>query len=112
MLSKRVCPTSTTKGKRIFSASFWYSFYNYFQFDTISKTGIVYNVTKSSVGVIINKQVGNRYIEKRINIRVEHIKHSKCRLEFLRRVKSNARAKADAKAKGGMLLFVFIPFIH
>ena len=58
-------------------------------------------MTKSSVGVIINKQVGNRYIEKRINIRVEHIKHSKCRLGFIRRVKENAKAKADAKAKGG-----------
>ncbi|KAI8615243.1 ribosomal protein L21e-domain-containing protein [Chytriomyces sp. MP71] len=64
------------------------------------KTGIVYNVTKSSVGVIINKQVGNRYIEKRVNLRVEHVKHSKCRLEFLNRVKANAAAKAAAKAKG------------
>ncbi|KAJ3217581.1 hypothetical protein HDU67_007653 [Dinochytrium kinnereticum] len=64
------------------------------------KTGIVYNVTKSSVGIIINKQVGNRYIEKRVNIRVEHIKHSNCRLDFLRRVKLNAKLKSEAKAKG------------
>ncbi|KAJ3039015.1 60S ribosomal protein L21A [Rhizophlyctis rosea] len=64
------------------------------------KTGIIYNVTKTSVGIIINKQVGNRYIEKRVNIRVEHIKHSNCRLDFLRRVKTNAAAKAEAKAKG------------
>ncbi|KAJ3105680.1 60S ribosomal protein L21A [Phlyctochytrium planicorne] len=64
------------------------------------KTGIVYNVTKSSVGVIINKQVGNRYIEKRVNIRIEHIKHSNCRLDFLKRVKTNAKLKAEAKAKG------------
>jgi large subunit ribosomal protein L21e len=64
------------------------------------KTGIIYNVTKSSVGVIINKMVGHRYLEKRVNLRVEHIKHSKCRQEFLDRVKSNAAAKAEAKAKG------------
>ncbi|KNC98578.1 uncharacterized protein SPPG_06263 [Spizellomyces punctatus DAOM BR117] len=64
------------------------------------KTGIIYNVTKSSVGIIINKQVGNRYIEKRVNIRVEHIKHSNCRLDFLRRVKANAAAKKEAKEKG------------
>jgi large subunit ribosomal protein L21e len=51
------------------------------------KTGVVYNVTKSSVGVIFHKVVGNRYMEKRVNIRVEHVKHSKCRLDFLRRVK-------------------------
>ncbi|CAI4282242.1 AKH_1a_G0003850.mRNA.1.CDS.1 [Saccharomyces cerevisiae] len=64
------------------------------------KTGVVYNVTKSSVGVIINKMVGNRYLEKRLNLRVEHIKHSKCRQEFLERVKANAAKRAEAKAQG------------
>lgn len=64
------------------------------------KTGIVFNVTKSSVGVIINKVVGNRYIEKKVNLRVEHVKHSACRQEFLNRVKSNAAAKKEAKANG------------
>jgi ribosomal protein L21E len=28
------------------------------------KTGVVYNVTKSAVGIILYRQVGNRYIEK------------------------------------------------
>jgi len=65
-----------------------------------SRTGIIYNVTKSAVGVIINKKVGNRFIEKRVNLRVEHIKHSKCRDDFLRRVKDNAAAKLKAKADG------------
>ena len=65
------------------------------------KTGVVYNVTKSSVGVICYKTVGNRKMEKRINVRVEHIKHSNCRLDFLKRVKENARLKSEAKAKGG-----------
>ena len=65
------------------------------------KTGIIYNVTKSSVGIIINKRVGNRYIEKRVNVRIEHIKHSKCREDFLRRVKENAQKAKEAKAKGG-----------
>ncbi|KAK9240374.1 ribosomal protein L21e-domain-containing protein [Lipomyces kononenkoae] len=64
------------------------------------KTGIVYNVTKSSVGVIIYKVVGNRYLEKRINVRIEHIKHSKCREEFVKRVKENAARKQEAKEKG------------
>ncbi|CAG8471929.1 15023_t:CDS:2 [Acaulospora morrowiae] len=63
------------------------------------RTGIVYNVTKSAVGVIINKRVGNRYIEKRINVRIEHIKHSKCRDDFLRRVKENAIKKKEARDK-------------
>lgn len=65
------------------------------------RTGIVYNVTPHAVGVIINKIVGNRYIEKRVNIRVEHIRHSKCRQEFLDRVKRNHDSHAEAKAKGG-----------
>ncbi|CAB4375294.1 60S ribosomal protein L21-A [Rhizophagus irregularis] len=64
------------------------------------RTGIIYNVTKSAVGVIINKVVGNRYIEKRVNVRIEHIKHSKCRDDFLRRVKENAIKKKEARAKG------------
>ena len=65
------------------------------------RTGIVYNVTPHAVGVIVNKIVGNRYIEKRVNIRVEHIRHSKCRQEFLDRVKRNHDAHTEAKAKGG-----------
>ncbi|KAG0231196.1 60S ribosomal protein L21-A [Mortierella sp. GBAus27b] len=64
------------------------------------RTGIIYNVTKSAVGVIVNKKVGNRFIEKRVNLRIEHIKHSKCRDDFLRRVKENAAAKLKAKADG------------
>ncbi|EJD35169.1 60S ribosomal protein L21 [Auricularia subglabra TFB-10046 SS5] len=64
------------------------------------RTGIVYNVTPRAVGVIVHKIVGNRYLEKRVNVRIEHIKHSKCRQEFLDRVKRNDALKADAKEKG------------
>jgi large subunit ribosomal protein L21e len=64
------------------------------------KTGVVYNVTKSAVGVIINKKVGNRYIEKRVNVRVEHVTHSRSRDEFLNRVKENAAKKRKAKDEG------------
>ncbi|KAL9716645.1 60S ribosomal protein L21A [Leucoagaricus gongylophorus] len=64
------------------------------------RTGIIYNVTPGAVGVIVHKIVGNRYIEKRVNIRIEHIKHSKCRQEFLDRVKSNTEAHSAAREKG------------
>lgn len=67
------------------------------------RTGIIYNVTARAVGVIVYKVVGNRYMEKRVNLRVEHVKHSKCRDDFLNRVKSNAAAKKVAKAAGGEL---------
>ena len=64
------------------------------------KTGVVYNVTKSAVGVILYRQVGNRYIEKRINVRIEHVRHSRSREEFLNRVKENAAKQRKAKEEG------------
>jgi large subunit ribosomal protein L21e len=64
------------------------------------KTGVVYNVTKSAVGVIIYKRVGNRYLEKRINVRIEHVHHSRSREEFINRVKENAIKKRQAKEQG------------
>ncbi|GAA6002651.1 uncharacterized protein JCM10292_002951 [Rhodotorula paludigena] len=73
------------------------------------RTGIVYNVTKSAVGVIVYKVVGNRYLEKRVNLRIEHVKHSKCRDDFLNRVKSNAAAKKEAKAKGEHVVLKRLP---
>ncbi|KAK6839571.1 60S ribosomal protein L21 [Apiospora arundinis] len=64
------------------------------------KTGVVYNVTKSAVGVIIYKKVKHRYIEKRINLRIEHIQLSRSREDFIKRVKKNAELKKQAKADG------------
>lgn len=64
------------------------------------KTGVVYNVTKSAVGIIVNKVVGHRYLEKRLNIKIEHVRHSKCRAEFLQRVKDNQAKKQAAKVAG------------
>lgn len=64
------------------------------------KTGVVYNVTKSAVGIIIYKQVKHRYIEKRINVRIEHVSPSRSREDFLRRVKENARLRKEAQAEG------------
>lgn len=48
------------------------------------KTGRVYNVTKRSVGVIVNKRIKTRYVQKKINVRIEHVTHSKCRDDFIR----------------------------
>lgn len=64
------------------------------------KTGVVYNVTKSAVGVILYKQVGNRYMEKRINVRIEHVRHSRSREDFLKRVKTNYALTQKAKEDG------------
>ena len=63
------------------------------------RTGVVYGVFPRAVGVLIYKTVGNRKIEKRVNLRVEHVRHSKCRDDFVNRVKQNAERKRIAKEK-------------
>ncbi|EMD42347.1 hypothetical protein CERSUDRAFT_110856 [Gelatoporia subvermispora B] len=75
------------------------------------RTGIIYNVTPRAVGVIVNKVVGGRYIEKRVNVRIEHIRHSKCRQEFLDRVKRNHAAHVEAKQKGERVVLKRIPVL-
>lgn len=64
------------------------------------KTGVVWNVTRRAVGVMVNKKVGNRIIRKRIHVRIEHVKHSKCRQDFLNRVKENDRKRREAAKTG------------
>ncbi|BEJ17026.1 hypothetical protein CspHIS471_0604270 [Cutaneotrichosporon sp. HIS471] len=73
------------------------------------KTGIVFNVAPRAVGVLCYKVVNGRYMEKRVNVRIEHVKHSKCRAEFLARVKSNAVKKHEAKEKGETVVLKRLP---
>ena len=64
------------------------------------RTGIVFNVTKSAVGVRVNKPVNGRIIEKRIHVRIEHIRKSKCQKEILSRKVANEAAKEEARKTG------------
>ncbi|KAH8739354.1 60s ribosomal protein L21 [Cryptosporidium ryanae] len=64
------------------------------------RTGVVYNVSPRAVGVIVNKIVGNRQIAKRINVRIEHVRLSRCNEDFLNRVKFNDKARHDAHVAG------------
>ncbi|XP_043849569.1 60S ribosomal protein L21-like [Dromiciops gliroides] len=64
------------------------------------KTGQVYNVTQHAVGIVVNKQVKGKILAKRIKVCIEHIKHSKSRDSFLKRVKVNDQKKKEAKEKG------------
>lgn len=41
-----------------------------------------------------------KILAKRINVRIEHVKHSKSRDSFLQRVKENESKKLEAKQKG------------
>merc|ERR1711879_1082808 len=65
------------------------------------KTGRVYNVTQHAVGVIVNKRVQGDILPKRINLRVEHVKHSKSRLGFLNRVHENEKVRKANKDNQG-----------
>jgi large subunit ribosomal protein L21e len=81
------------------------------------KTGVVWNVTKHAIGVEVSKTVRNRIIKKRIHVRVEHVQPSRCREDFLNRVKKNAELKKQAKKDKSMcnlfwfiLYLIFVPF--
>ena len=64
------------------------------------RTGIVFNVTKSAVGVRVNKLVNGRILEKRIHVRIEHVRKSKCQNEILARKVQNEAAKEEARKTG------------
>jgi len=84
------------KGNGAFQKGMPHKFYH-------GKTGRVFNVTKHAVGVIVNKRIRTRIIPKRINIRVEHVRPSKCRLDFLKRVHENEKKRKVAKESGERL---------
>merc|ERR1712086_732144 len=64
------------------------------------RTGVVFNITPHAVGVIVNKKVGGAIMAKRVHVRVEHVTPSRCREEFLNRVKANDALKIQAKKDG------------
>lgn len=68
------------------------------------KTGRVYNVTQHALGVIVNKRVRGKILPKRINVRVEHVKPSKCREAFIARVKSNDEKRRQSHAEGKRII--------
>ena len=66
----------------------------------IGRTGVVFNVNRNAVGVEVTKIVGNKQLRKRIHVRAEHLRKSRCNEAFLKRVKENDKKKQEAKAKG------------
>merc|ERR1711982_110166 len=70
-----------------------YSFYH-------GRSGVVFNVNRNAVGVEVNKVVGNRQLRKRLHVRLEHLRKSRCNEAFLKRVKENDQKKRDAKLLG------------
>ena len=73
------------------------------------KTGVIFDVTKHSVGVVVNKRVGGRIIPKRLHVRVEHVRMSRSRTAFVDRVHENDRIKREYKNGGAFVSVKRIP---
>jgi len=61
------------------------------------RTGVVFNVNKRAVGVIINKEVNGRIIPKRLHIATPHLKPSTCQKQIISRKKENEAIKKSVK---------------
>ena len=70
-----------------------YSFYH-------GRSGVVFNINRNSIGVEMNKIIGNRQLRKRLHVRLEHLRQSRCNIDFIKRVKENDQKKRDAKLQG------------
>ena len=63
------------------------------------RTGRVFDISPNSIGVIVNKQVRNRIVEKRIHVRVEHLRISTCNANFKKHVKAVEKEKRENPGK-------------
>ncbi|TEB18078.1 hypothetical protein C9890_0472 [Perkinsus sp. BL_2016] len=73
------------------------------------RTGIIFDVTKSAVGVEVTKTLRGKQLRKRIHVRIEHVRKSRCNEAFLQRVKENDAAKQEAKKNGVKLVTKRVP---
>eukprot|EP00993_Chasmostoma_nieuportense_P005253 NODE_5883_length_598_cov_133.025478_g5718_i0.p1 GENE.NODE_5883_length_598_cov_133.025478_g5718_i0~~NODE_5883_length_598_cov_133.025478_g5718_i0.p1 ORF type:complete len:182 (+),score=29.99 NODE_5883_length_598_cov_133.025478_g5718_i0:67-546(+) len=63
------------------------------------RTGTVCNVTPRGLSVLINKRVRHRIIRKKICIRHEHVRKSRCQEDFKARVKHNEMVRQTGVGK-------------
>ncbi|CDF40171.1 unnamed protein product [Chondrus crispus] len=64
------------------------------------RSGRVFNVSRTSVGVEVSKTVGNRIMMKRFHIRTEHVQKSRCNEDYLKRCKGREMEAREAHSKG------------
>lgn len=67
------------------------------------RTGRIFKVDERTVGVRVKVVKGNREVEEKVNIKIEHLKKSRCREEFLERSKKYFEKKEEAKNSGVVL---------
>jgi large subunit ribosomal protein L21e len=64
------------------------------------RTGVIFNVNKVAVGVEMTKQVRGKLLRKRIHVRIEHVKRSRCQADFKQRRNEKAMILKAAKEAG------------
>merc|ERR1712151_1312678 len=79
-----------------------YSFYH-------GRTGVVFNVMRNAIGVEVTKVVGNRQLRKRLHIRIEHLRKSRCNEDFVKRVKEHDAKMHEAKKEGKKIVVKRVP---
>mmetsp|Transcript_29444 Transcript_29444/g.80533 ORF Transcript_29444/g.80533 Transcript_29444/m.80533 type:complete len:161 (+) Transcript_29444:28-510(+) len=62
------------------------------------RTGVVFNVNKRAVGVIVNKEVNGRILKKQIHVAIPHVHASTCQTQIISRRKENEAHKAAVRA--------------
>ncbi|KAH7830691.1 putative Ribosomal protein L21e [Monocercomonoides exilis] len=68
------------------------------------RTGRIWDIANRAIGVEVNKRVGNRIIKKRIHVRVDHLKPSRCRDDFVLRMKTKSgKRKPRGPRRGGFI---------
>eukprot|EP00996_Jenningsia_fusiforme_P004904 NODE_5787_length_637_cov_368.687075_g5392_i0.p1 GENE.NODE_5787_length_637_cov_368.687075_g5392_i0~~NODE_5787_length_637_cov_368.687075_g5392_i0.p1 ORF type:complete len:160 (-),score=21.61 NODE_5787_length_637_cov_368.687075_g5392_i0:89-568(-) len=63
------------------------------------RTGKVFNVSKRSVSVLVHKRVRGRITRKKLCIRPEHIRKSRCQEELKERIRHNEMVKRTGVGK-------------
>jgi chaperonin GroEL len=80
-----VCDSSVQKGQP-------FKYYH-------GRTGVVWNVTPRALGIIVNKRVRTRVLRKKICIRTEHVRKSRCQEDFKQRVAHNKEVRKTGVGK-------------
>ena len=62
------------------------------------RTGVVFNVTKRAIGVVVNKEVNGRVLQKHLHIATPHLKASTCQKQILARRHENDEHKKAVRA--------------
>ncbi|KFO24624.1 60S ribosomal protein L21 [Fukomys damarensis] len=73
------------------------------------KTGRIYNVIQHVVGAVAKIKMKGKIFAKRMNVQIEHIKHSKSRDNFLKHIKERDLKKKGSKEKGVQVQLKHLP---